>query len=529
MNSRENLDRRGLLRLGAGGSLAVAAAGLGTGCAPEPGVPADRVFTQSVASGLHSSSEVVLWTRTAPEFAGTDLDLQWEVATDDSFSNVVRSGSIAADPAADHTAKVLVGGLQPDRSYWYRFRHSAEDSQVGRARTLPAAGVSVSSMRFAFGSCQSYNSGYYAAWRDVAARDIDAVIFLGDYIYEAVSINLLGAAREGDLLHTATTLEDYRAKYKIYKADPDLRAAHEAHPFVPIWDDHEVFNDWDRRVFDDDPGRVAAAFQAWFEYQPIWPISGRRIYRDLSWGDLGHVFMLDGRQYRDRHRSDALPVGALPITKYETAAGRTMLGDAQRQWLLDGLGAARDASVWKVIGNPVMIAPLRALDLDTPEIRESNPNYLKHAGFYTNSAFDSWDGYVWERELLLSHLVDNDIANTVFVTGDYHSFWQSGLTPDFDDDASPLVANEFAAGAISSGGGAINENAIFGKAEYGPWQPAFNFIDGSHNGWGLLEASPTEMTVTYLANNAKSRTKLPRATARFTLEAGDPQVNIERL
>ncbi|MCZ7629511.1 MAG: alkaline phosphatase D family protein [Microthrixaceae bacterium] len=392
----ETIDRRGLFRLGVGGSLAAAAAGLATGCAPEPGVPSDRLFTQSVASGLHSPSEVVLWTRITPEFAESDLQLLWEVASDDSFGNIVRSGSTEADPAADHTAKVLVGGLQPDRSYWYRFRHSVEDSQVGRARTLPAVGASVSSMRFAFGSCQSYNSGYYAAWRDIAARDIDAVLFLGDYIYEAAAINLLGAARDGDLLRTATTLEDYRAKYKIYKSDPDLRAAHEAHPFVPIWDDHEVFNDWDPRAFDREPVRVAAAFQAWFEYQPIWPISDRRIYRDLPWGDLGHVFMLDGRQYRDRHRSDALPVGAMPITEFETAVGRTMLGEAQRQWLLGGLSSAATASTWKVIGNPVMIAPLRVLDLDTPEIRKANPNYLKHAGFYTNSAFDSWDGYVWE-------------------------------------------------------------------------------------------------------------------------------------
>lgn len=525
----DHLDRRGLLRLGAGGSLAAAAAGLVSACAPEPGVPPDRVFAQGIASGLHSSDQVVLWTRTAPEIAGTDLSLRWEVATDDSFGTVVASGSTAADPAADHTVKVLVGGLQPDRSYWYRFRHSAEDSPVGRARTLPGPGASVSSMRFAYGSCQSYNSGYYAAWRSVAAQDVDAVLFLGDYIYESMAINLLGAARDGDLLKTATTLEDYRAKYRIYKTDPDLRAAHEAHPFVPVWDDHEFFNDCDRRMFTEEPRRAAAAIQAWFEYQPVWPISGPRIYRDLPWGDLGHVFMLDGRQYRDPHRSDSLPVGAMPITEYETAVGRTLLGDAQRQWLLDGLSSAAATSVWKVIGNPVMIAPLRVLDLDIPEVRDCNPGYLKHAGFYTNSAFDSWDGFVWEREVVLSHLASNGIGNTVFVTGDYHSFWQAGLQPDFDDEASPLVANEFVTGAISSGGGAVNENAIFGKAEYGPWQPRFNFIDGIHNGYGLLEATPSEMTVTFMANTAKWRGELPRATARFTLEPGNPQVHTERL
>lgn len=527
--SDDHLDRRGLLRLGAGGSLAVAAAGLVSSCAPEPGVPVDRVFVQGIASGLHSSHQVVLWTRVTPEIAGTDLSLRWEVATDDTFATVVASGTTTADPGADHTVKLLVGGLQADRSYWYRFRHSAEDSPVGRARTLPGPGAPVASMRFAYGSCQSYNSGYYAAWRSVAATDVDAVLFLGDYIYESMAINALGAARDGDLLKTATTLEDYRTKYKIYKADPDLRAAHEAHPFVPVWDDHEFFNDCDRQMFTEEPTRAAAAHRAWFEYQPVWPISGSRIYRDLPWGDLGHVFMLDGRQYRDPHRSSSLPVGAMPITEYETAVGRTLLGDAQRQWLLDGLSSAGAASTWKVIGNPVMIAPLRVLDLDTPEVRANDPGYLKHAGFYTNSAFDSWDGYVWERELLLSHLAENGIDNTVFVTGDYHSFWQAGLQPDFDDDNSPVVANEFVTGAISSGGGAVNENAIFGKAEYGPWQPGFNFIDGIHNGYGLLEATHSEMTVTFMANMAKWRSQLPQATARFTLQAGNPQVHTERL
>ena len=521
------MDRRGVLRLGAGGGLAVAL-GAATSCAPEPVAPT-RVFSQGIASGLHSHTEVVLWSRVAPELAGGDLSVAWEVATDDSFSSVVAHGTAVAAAGADHTVKVLVGGLDPNRSYWYRFRHSAEDSRTGRARTLPAPGSPVGSMSFAFASCQSYNAGYYAAWRDVATRDVDAVLFLGDYIYESALINLLGAARSGDLVNTATTLEDYRAKYRIYKTDPDLQAAHEAHPFVPIWDDHEVFNDYNREVFVDEPLRAAGAYQAWFEYQPVWPISGTRIHRDLPWGDLGHVFMLDGRQYRDPHRSDALPVGAMPITSYETAVGRTLLGDQQRDWLLDGLTAASAASTWKVIGNPVMISPLRVLDLDTPELRAQDPDLPKHAGFYTNSAFDSWDGFVWERDLLLSHLAAGGIENTVFVTGDYHSFWQSGLTPDFDDEAAPLVANEFAAGAISSGGGAINENVLFGGAENGPYQPGFNFINGSHNGYGLLEATPTEMTVSYLANNATSATMVPGPIARFTLEAGDPQVAVERL
>ena len=515
------------MRLGAGSSIA-AAASLALGCSPEPSAPR-RIFDQGIASGLHSSTQVVLWARCAPELARGDLDLRWEVSDDESFSQVVADGTVVAQPEADHTVKVLVGGLEPGRRYWYRFRHPREDSATGRTTTLPAAGSHVSSLRLAFASCQSYNAGFYTAWRDVAAADLDAVLFLGDYIYESALVNLLGSARSGDALAEATTLEDYRRKYRTYKTDPDLRAAHEAHPFVPIWDDHEIVNDYDRRIFSEDPARAAAAYRAWFEYQPVWPTDGTRIHRDLPWGDLGHIFMLDGRQYRDPHREDGLPFGPMPITTHETAPGRTMLGHHQRQWLLEGLSAASTRSTWKVIGNPVMIAPLRVLDLDTPELRELDPDLPEHAGLYTNSSFDSWDGFVWERHEVLSHLERNSIANTVFVTGDYHSFWQSGLTPDFDDASSPVVANEFAVGAISSGGGAVNENLLFGSAEHGPYQPGFNFVDGSHNGYGILEARPDEMVVTYFANDATSRTSTPRPTARFGIEAGDPMVHTERL
>jgi len=521
------MRRRDVLRLGLSGGAAGAAAAISACAPPSTGPP--TLFPQGVASGLHSAGEVVLWTRANPAVAGETATLRWEVAEDDGFGPVVASGPVTAAAASDHTVKVLVGGLSPDRSYWYRFRHTAGDSPVGRARTLPAPGATTGSLRLAFASCQAYNAGWYTSWRDIASRDLDAVLFLGDYIYESFSINLLGLVRTGDPTAEAKTLEDYRAKYRVYKGDPDLQAAHAAHPFVPIWDDHEIVNDYDRRIFTEEPARATAAYRAWFEYQPVWPIAGTRIHRDLPWGSVGHVFMLDGRQYRDAHRSSALPVGEAELTSFEAAVGRTMLGDAQRQWLLDGLAGAQVGATWKVIGNPVMIAPLRSVDLDTPEARALDPDLPRHAGKYTNSGFDSWDGFVWERDLLLAHLADRSIDNTVFVTGDYHSFWQATLTPDFDDPAAPVVANEFAAGAISSGGGAINENYLFGNAAWGPYQPGFNYIDGLRNGYGLLEATPDELVVTYLAHSALSRYSRPTPTARFTLTPGDPLPAVEVL
>ena len=420
---------------------------------------------------------------------------------------------------------MLVGGLAPDQSYWYRFVAPSAASAVGRARTLPVAGSSVSQLRLAYASCQCYANGYYTAWRQIATQPVDAVLFLGDYIYESALIQLLRTVREEGVAE-ARTLEDYRAKYRLYKTDPDLQAAHAAHPFVTVWDDHEIVNDYDASVFTTDPGRASAAYQAWFEYQPVWPISGNRIYRDLPWGDLGQLFMLDTRQYRGGHRPGAPLYGVRELTAYEAAAGRTILGADQRSWLTNGLSAAQAAgTTWKIIGNQVMIAPLRVTDLDTPEARAADPSLPVHAGIYTNANFDSWDGFGWERDLLLSHLDTAGIQNTLFVTGDYHSFWQAPLTTDFDDPAAPMVANEFAAGAISSAGGAQNENVLYGDAANAPLTPGFNYIDGIRNGYGLIEATASELNVTYYANDAASSTQLPQATVRFTLDAGNPVVS----
>lgn len=485
------------------------------------------MFSEGVASGLHSATEVVLWTRVSPERAGGNFGVAWEVASDQGFSNIVASGNATASASADHTIKILVPGLSPDQNYWYRFIHTAENSPPGRARTMPAPGSTTTSLKLAFASCQSFNSGWYTSWRDIASRDLDAVLFLGDYIYESFTINLLGAVRSGDPLDEATTLNDYRAKYRIYRSDPDLRAAHSAHPFVPIWDDHEIVNDYDKDIFTTQPSRSTAAYQAWFEYMPVWPISANQIYRELPWGSVGSIFMLDGRQYRDAQRPGAPLVGERELTAFEAQVGRTMLGNTQRQWLLDGLTSAQGSAAWKIIGNPVMISPIRIEDLDTPEARAANPSLPKHAGMYSNLGFDSWDGFVWERDLVLAHLADNSIDNTVFVTGDYHSFWQHTLTPDFDDAAAPKVANEFAAGAISSGGGAQNENFLFSNAAWGNYEPGFNYIDGLRNGFGIVEVDPSEMVVSYFAHSALSKYSNPQESARFTLASGDPDPTIQ--
>jgi len=489
------IDRRGFLRAGAGTLGAAALGATATACAPD-GAGGPGAFNTGVASGIHSPTEVVLWTRVDAANAPGVTTVTWEVATTPDFASVLQSGSAPVSAAADGCVKVLVGSLASDTSYWYRFTAGAQTSTVGRARTLPAPGSSPAELKLAFASCQSFASGYYGAWRGIAEQDLDFVLFLGDYIYESVLIQLLRRVRD-EPTEEVDTLAEYRAKYRLYRGDADLQSAHAAHPLVPIWDDHEIFNDYARSVFTDDPDRAAAAYQAWFEYMPVMPIDGTRIYRDLPWGDLAHLSLLDSRQYRDDALGEAVLgiLGLQVMTSDIQAVGRTMLGDDQRQWLLDGLDQAQaDGVTWKLIGNPVMIAPIRIRDDDTPEARIDDPSLPRHAGLYMGT--DSWDGFGWERDLVLSHLDTAGIDNVAFLTGDNHSFWAAALTPDFDDPAAPQVAYEYTGGSITSPSG-ITENALAGGLASYATQPPFDYGEIRYNGFGTVTCTPTSMSVTF--------------------------------
>jgi alkaline phosphatase D len=525
MLGRHELGRREFLVAG-GTVLGTAALGVASACSP-PVAPIPGVFGLGVASGLHSASEVVLWTRV--ELATTPVSsVEWEVADSPAFAAVVAGGTAAVSAESDGCVKVLVGGLDPDRSYWFRFRAGTTTSAVGRARTLPAAGSSPTSLRLGFAACQSYASGYYGAWRDLATKDVDAVLFLGDYIYEALPIQLLRRVRD-EYTSDADTLEGYRQRYRLYRSDPDLQAAHAAHPFVVTWDDHEVVNDHDRAYLAEHPERAAAAHQAWFEYMPVWPVDGTRIHRELRWGDLADLFVLDARQYRDEHLGTSLLglLGTQVMTGDLQAEGRTMLGAAQRQWLLDGLDAAQaDGVRWKLVGNPVMIAPVRLVDLDTPEMRALDPALPKHAGLYLGT--DSWDGFGWERDLVLSHLRDAGVSDVSFLTGDQHTFMAAPLSTDFDDPDAPVVAYEYTGGSISSPSG-ITDGLLSGGLPSYPTQPPFDHMDIHRNGYGVVALSPDAMTVTFHALVPTEPGSTPVPSVRFDTVPGQPRPTITPL
>ncbi|MCS7086945.1 MAG: alkaline phosphatase D family protein, partial [Bacteroidia bacterium] len=299
-----------------------------------------KPFYHGVASGDPLSDRVVIWTRVTPEAEQSGpITVEWEMSPNLDFSPVVRSGTFVTDESRDYTVKVDVTGLAPRTYYYYRFKALGTTSIIGRTKTAPADYVE--QLRFAFGSCSNYSGGYFTAYEDIGRRnDLDAVIHLGDYIYEYAAF---GATRLHDPPKEILTLEDYRMRYSQYRLDQDLRLAHQQYPFITIWDDHEVANDaykdgaQNHTESEEGPysDRKNAAMQAYFEWLPVRESGSLshpyRGWRKISYGGLLDIFVLDTRH---EAREKQAPIGDVNAINDTT---RSLLGDEQRQWLLSEL------------------------------------------------------------------------------------------------------------------------------------------------------------------------------------------------
>ncbi len=407
---------------------------------------ADDPFQLGVASGDPTSTGGVLWTRLAPRplepeggMDGQRALVTWEVAEDDAFRTIVRQGRVAAAPELSYSVHVDVDGLAPDRWYSYRFRVGQAASPVGRLRTAPL-GAAVTPLRFAVASCQHYEQGLYTAYAHMAREELDLVTHLGDYIYEYAATP--GRARQHAGLEIRT-LDDYRRRYAQYKSDPLLQAAHARCPWLLTWDDHEVDNNYAGLVGENGMeseeqmrARRAAAYQAWWEHQPVRVPRARSwadldITRTFDWGALARFWVLDGRQYRSDQACDD---GDKPVPCGDWAnPARTMLGAKQERWLSDGLAASR--ARWQVLANQVMVAPT-----------DSDP------GPGVRLPMDNWSGYPAARDRLLKSIGERAPNKTVVVTGDVHSHWVNELHADFSRPDRPVIAAEFVGTSISSGG-----------------------------------------------------------------------------
>lgn len=405
-------------------------------------------FTLGIASGDPDSSSVVLWTRLAPQplepaggMPATAVEVQWEVADDESMRNVLASGTVMATPQLGHSVHAEVSGLKPDRWYWYRFRAGDAESGVGRTRTLPEAHVMPAEFRFAFASCQNYEQGHFTAYEQMAQDDLDLVFHLGDYIYEYAS-GRNGKVRS-HLGAEIQSLDDYRIRHSQYRSDPLLQTMHTKCPWFVTWDDHEFDNNCANDISEErgiDPVdflvRRANAYQAYYEMMPLRASSlpsgcDMQLYRKASFGQLAEFLVLDTRQYRsDQPNNDKKS----PLNESAMVKSQSLLGREQRNWLYQNLLTSQ--ATWNVLAQQVMMGMVnRSGDVDAPAY-----------------SMDQWPGYAAERMQLLRFMDERQVSNPVVLTGDIHSNWVNELRVDDRKSEDPLIATEFVTTSISSGG-----------------------------------------------------------------------------
>ncbi|MFD0266109.1 alkaline phosphatase D family protein [Streptomyces sp. NPDC127106] len=502
--------RRTVVRAAAAG---LAGAALLTGRPATARAAGDRppraAFHHGVASGDPLPDGVLLWTRITPEPGavpgaglGEPVAVDWQVSRDPHFRRVVATGRAVATARSDHTVKADVRGLHPATDYWYRFSCGGVRSEPGRTRTAPRPGAAVPGIRFGVVSCANWESGWFSAYRHLARRrDIDAVLHLGDYLYEYATYAGRGTvARPNHPPHECLTLADYRARHGSYKTDPDLRALHAARPFIAIWDDHEFADDaWAGGAANHDPrtegrweDRVAAAKRAYFEWMPVRTATGGTTYRTLAFGDLATLFLLDLRSFRS---GTGDPAGG-------QAPGPTITGRAQMDWLKTGLAA--DRAVWRLVGNPVMMAPVVLPDLPAPGLREALPHA---APAHRPLNPEAWDGYAGDRRELLSHLARAGVADTVFLTGDVHCAWAAEVPAAAagpGHDGRPLAA-EFVVTSVTSDnygdqlGSSAPAQLPAVEAAVRAANPHVRWVDLASHGYSVLDVTRDAVQMDYHA------------------------------
>lgn len=567
----ESSSRRGFVR----GGVALAAGSVASlsGCGGGEVMTAVS-FTHGVASGDPLADRIMLWTRVRPQDAadGGDVRARWEVASDADFKTPVSSGEAVASAANDYTLKVDAAGLKPGQRYWYRFSSNGQVSATGRCKTLP--GAEASQVRLAVFSCANYPAGYFNVYAEAAKRgasdDIDAAVFLGDYIYEYgrggyASTNAQAMGREVLPAGETLALADYRARYAQYRSDADLQALHAAMPMIAVWDDHEVCNDaWLNGAENHQPAgegdyqaRKAIAQRVYHEWMPIRPqASPTLIYRSFSFGTLLDLHMLDTRLVgRDQQ---------LDYANYTTASGfnaarfgadmadakRQLLGTTQTAWLQAQLAAS--TATWQVLGQQVVMG---RMNIPAPILfGASNPaagvtvsRYLEivskaRTAPATLSAaeqavlaqpsipynLDAWDGYAVARETVLATARQLN-KNLVVLSGDTHNAWAN----DLQDLAGNQVGVEFATSSVTSPGFEEylpKENPQVLAAALSELIGPLQYCDTSRRGFMVLSATASECRADWVyVNTIGSRNYTASIDKSFKVLPGAGQRKLQAL
>ncbi|MGL6291624.1 MAG: alkaline phosphatase D family protein [Silanimonas sp.] len=477
-------------------------------------------FALGVASGYPRPDGITLWTRLAPLplvpggglMPDEMLPVTWEVSDDEAFTRIVITGEKRAVQELGHSVHVDVRGLRSDRSYFYRFRCGPEVSPTGRTRTAPAPGERPSSLRFAIGSCQHYEQGYFGAYRQLIADNAQLMVFLGDYIYESSWGENRVRRHHGPEPYA---LEDYRVRHAQYKTDPDLQAAHGAMPWLVTWDDHEVDNDPAGAISEHlDPRfllRRAAAYQAYWEHMPL-PATARpqvdgsmRLHDRVDFGGLARFFVLDNRQHRSRipcptdfkgGGSSTVDPAACPERANPEA---TLLGAEQEAWLDREL--ARGDARWTVIAQQTLMAPRDQLPGDGEQ-----------------RWTDGWDGYPAARERLLASLQRSRAANPLVVGGDIHATIVGDV---HREGADAPVASEICGTSITSSGSPAEE-----MQRRMLDNPHLKYGNSTARGYVLIELGDAVRAQLRAADDVTRREPTVRTEASFSVEAGRPGIRV---
>jgi alkaline phosphatase D len=434
--------------------------------------------------------------------------VRWTIAEDERLQRVVQTGEAVAEARWTHSLHVDVSGLRPNRPYWYRFTVGRAASAIGRTRTAAAPTERLAAMRFVFASCQQYEQGWFSALRHIAAEDVEAVVHLGDYIYE-LSWGRDLVRRHGS--GRTTTLDEYRTRHALYRSDPDLQAAHAAHPWLVTWDDHEVDDDYTDDISPQQPDRGAflaqraAAYQAYWEHMPLSNAqrpqgTAMRLHDRLRFGDMAEFHVLDDRQYRSHHACRATLQRGKLLTGCDERLdpARTMLGRAQEEWLGDGL--KRASARWNVIAQQTLMAEL-------------------DRGQGTRQSYwaDGWDGYAPARRRLLDQVAASPVRDTLVVSGDVHSFWAADLKRS---SGGATVATEFVGGSLTSQGPAADRlDALVRR------NPHIRYGHTGANGYAHVSLEAKAATVSFRTlRNVKEQNSPISTLSRFAVEAGKPGV-----
>ncbi|MGX6603508.1 alkaline phosphatase D family protein [Micromonosporaceae bacterium Da 78-11] len=494
------------------------------------------VFGYGVASGDPTADAVVIWTRATPpprrpgdpvatpgSGLGAPLRVEWEVARDPQFRRPVCHGSVLTSASSDHTVKVDVAGLRPYTRYYYRFRAKGETSAVGRTRTAPDEPHTVHALRFALVSCSNYTGGYFGAYRALAERDdLDFVLHVGDYIYEyGNGADRYGPAaligeRDAEPATETIDLRGYRLRHALHKADPDLRRAHRQHPWITIFDDHEVANNaWatgaeNHTAEGSFAARRRQAYEAYLEWMPfrlpeqrLVPHEGTRFFKVFTFGPLGDLSVLETRQNRSAQVDVApftkagggfIPAGVPAVDAQLADPARHLVEPQQLAWLKRTV--SRPGRRWHLIGNQVIMAPIRF-----PGPALGLPADLT----LLNS--DQWDGYQADQHDLLAHLAAQPArhGDAVVLTGDIHSSWAMDLpvtagSADYrsagvefvcpsvtSDGFYEAVRSSLPAGSPTAPALATTQGLTGAVTAKNPW---IKYLDGVGHGYTLIDVTP---------------------------------------